>query len=133
MEQDKTVSFLIKKAGLIYGSEYRLAKEMGIPQQTLTNWKAGTRTCTPSDRARLAGLAEEDAVLELVKATIETSKGLKREQLERALGKALKVAGAGSALLLYGKDALASSISDFLRCIHCQMTQTQFHDSATVK
>ena len=87
MQQIKSVRILIEKAGLICGSEYKLAKAMGIPPQHITNWKAGDRTCTPADRARLAGFAREDAVQELVRATIEASKGIKQEQLKQVLGK----------------------------------------------
>jgi transcriptional regulator with XRE-family HTH domain len=55
MSTDQSLIVLIAKAGTIAGSEYKLAKAMGIPQQTLSNWKAGTRTRSPEDRARLAG------------------------------------------------------------------------------
>lgn len=86
---------LILRAGEAVGSEYKLAKLMGVPQQHISNWKAGTRTCTPEDRARLAGFAQEDAVQELVRATLEKTAGtLKGDQLFKLLGKSLHQTGA---------------------------------------
>ena len=118
--QDQLI-LLIEKAGSIVGSEYKLAKALGYPQTVLTDWKAGRRTCTPADRARLAGFAREDAVQELVRATIEAAKGTKREQLMRVLGKASRATGAalhgatlGLVSLTYGLTML-----DIPRCILC--------------
>ncbi len=94
MDKTSSVKELITKAGLICGSEYKLAKAMGIAQPNLSAWKNGTRACTPADRARLAGFAREDAVQELVRATIDSAKGVKREQLVRLLGKLSTQTGA---------------------------------------
>lgn len=81
MQALEKLVFLIEKAGSIEGSEYKLAKKMGIPQQMLTDWKAGRRKCSASDRALLAGIAGEDAVKELVEATLEKVQGTKRGEL----------------------------------------------------
>ncbi len=105
---------LINKAGEKCGSEYRLAKAMEIPQATLCSWKAGTRTCTPSDRARLAGFAREDAIQELVRATIEAAKGTKREQLQRVLGKLSRQTGAALDSVLLGLVSLISGLTAWL-------------------
>lgn len=61
MQALEKLIFLIEEAGLIAGSEYKLAKRMGIPQTMLTDWKAGRRACSPADRAILAGIAGQDA------------------------------------------------------------------------
>lgn len=87
MSSNERLILLINKAAGIAGSEYKLAKQLGLPPQTITGWKAGRRTCTPGDRARLAGFANEDALQELARATIEAAKGTKRAQLMRVLGK----------------------------------------------
>lgn len=120
MSTDARLNLLIAKAGAIVGSEYRLAKELGVPQHHLSEWKAGRRKCTPGDRARLAGFAKEDAVQELVRATIDAAKGTKREQLQRALGKlsrqtgeALHSVAAVLVSLTYG----ATALYDIPRCI----------------
>jgi len=122
MTIDDSLISLIKKAAAIVGSEYKLAKELGIPQQHISNWKTGNRTCTPADRARLAGFAKEDAVQELVRATIESAKGAKREQLQALLGKWLRQTGAAtsSAVLLLASLTLGGAMmSDIPRCILC--------------
>jgi len=93
--QNPDLISLISRAGKAVGSEYKLAKMMGVPQHHISGWKAGTRTCTPEDRARLAGFAQEDAVQELVRATLEKTAGtLKGDQLFKLLGKSLHQTGA---------------------------------------
>ena len=115
------ITQLIEKAGKNVGSEYKLAKAMGLPQRVLTDWKAGRRTCTPPDRARLAGFAREDAVQELVRATIESAKGIKREQLEKVLGKLSRVTGAALHTVVLSVISLSFGIAIFNipRCILC--------------
>lgn len=78
MQALEKLIFLIEEAGLIAGSEYKLAKRMGIPQTMLTDWKAGRRACSPADRAILAGIAGQDAKDELVRATLEREEGTRR-------------------------------------------------------
>lgn len=119
MSTDNQLNLLIAKAGAIVGSEYRLAKELGIPQHHLSEWKAGRRNCTPADRARLAAFAREDAVQELVRSTIAAAKGIKREQLMQALGKLSRQTGGAlrGALLSLASAAFGMSILDVPRCI----------------
>ena len=78
MQALEKLILLIEEAGLIAGSEYKLAKRMGIPQTMLTDWKAGRRACSPADRAILAGIAGQDAKDELVRATLEREEGTRR-------------------------------------------------------
>ena len=120
---------LIEKAGAIAGSEYKLAKATGIPQQTLSGWKAGRRRCTPPDRARLAGFAKEDAVQELVRSTLEDTAGtLRGEQLMRVLGKASRVTGEATVTVLLGLVNLTfwTEKLDVLRCIKSKMHNQRF-------
>jgi hypothetical protein len=105
---DEELIALIHRAAAATGSEYKLAKAMGIPQQHVSNWKAGTRACVPADRARLAGFAREDAIQELIRATLKQTEGtLRGEQLRRLLGKPFQVTGAAIAS---GLLAVISSI-----------------------
>ena len=122
------LSQLITKAGAATGSEYKLAKAMGLPQRVLTDWKAGRRACTPSDRARLAGFAREDAVQELVRATIEQAKGLKREQLVKVLGKLSHQTGAVLHTALLGVLSLicGSALLDIPRCINRSLFERRY-------
>lgn len=114
---------LIQKASDTVGSDANLARAMGIAQQNISLWKAGTRTCTPEDRARLAGFAREDAVQELVRATLEKTEGtLRGEQLRQVLGKWLhQTTGALSGAFALGLSLIFLSRYDLdvLRCILC--------------
>lgn len=69
---------LIESAKLIAGNEQKLAAKLGIPQSHISNWKAGTRKCSPADQAILAGIAGQDAKEELVRATLEREEGTRR-------------------------------------------------------
>lgn len=119
MSTDQSLIKLIEKAGSIVGSEYKLAKHLGVAQTVLTDWKAGRRTCTPADRARVAGFARENAVQELIRATIESAKGLKREQLEQLLGKTSRAIGGGlhSVALATISILFGTTLFDVPRCI----------------
>lgn len=122
MSNTQPLVLLIEKAGAIAGTEYKLAQAMGIPQRVLTDWKAGRRTCTPPDRARLAGFAREDAVQELIRSTLEATAGtLRGEQLMRVLGKQLRVTGGVIHTVLLGLASLTygSQWIDIPRCILC--------------
>ncbi len=81
MEDRGRLIFLIEKAASIVGSEYKLAKQLEIPQQNLSNWKSGAKTCPPAVRAVLAGLTGEDAGQELIRATLEREQGTRRGEL----------------------------------------------------
>lgn len=121
MASDKSLILLIEKAAAIVGNETELAKALGVAQPNVSAWKAGTRTCTPADRARIAGFAREDAVQELVRATIEAAKGTKREQLQKVLGKWSLQTGEAlhSAVLTIASLTLGLAVLDVPRCILC--------------
>ena len=103
MQELEEIRRLVEKAGTTAGSEYKLAKAMGVPQQMLTDWKAGRRTCTPEDRARLAGFANEDALQELVRSTLAKHAGTRKgEQLFQLLGKSLQATGGATVSVLLG-------------------------------
>lgn len=123
-QENDELKTLIDKAAQLIGSEYKLAKALGIDPQTVSAWKARRRTCTPPDRARLAAMANEDAVQELVRATLKTTEGtLRGDQLQSVLGKWLRATGgaAGGVLLsLHNLDfgtAWNVASGDLLRCI----------------
>lgn len=116
MQSTDELKKLIETAGSICGSEYKLAKRMGIPQQMLTDWKAARRTCSPTDRAILAGIAGLDAQAELVRATLEREQGSRRgDMLEALLGpKAQEVTEAAKASPDPARAAL-EAIADMLK------------------
>lgn len=118
------VQTLIDKAAEKVGNPHRLAKTMGVASSTLYDWRAGRQPCSPADRARLAGFAGEDAVQELVRATLENAKGdVRREQLQQLLGKWSRVIGAGLATVWLALINLTSGPAEaavyFIRCILC--------------
>lgn len=129
MSNKDPLNLLIEKAGAIAGTEYKLAKAMGLPQQVLTDWKAGRRKCTPPDRARLAGFAREDAVQELVRATLDQTEGtLRGEQLRRILGKASRVTGEALHTVVLSIASLTYGITmlDIPRCIKSEIKRARF-------
>lgn len=94
---------LLDKAAEKCGSKSKLARAMGVSPQRVNDWYSGAVNCVPEDRARLAGFAREDALQELVRATLEKTAGtLRGEQLRKLLGKSLPqiIAGIVFALLL---------------------------------
>jgi len=84
----ESVKTLIDKAASKVGTRYKLAQVLNVPASTIYNWETGRKPCPAEDRARLAGVAGEDSLQELVRATIENAKGeVKRAQLEKLFGK----------------------------------------------
>ena len=100
--ENNDLKTLIDKAGKLVGNERKLSIALGIPQTHISMWKSGKKACTPPDRARLAAMANEDAVQELVRATLTATAGtLRGEQLQSVLGKWLRATGgAASGVLL---------------------------------
>lgn len=90
-----SVESLIDRAAQRVGSKIKLAQALGVGTSTVYDWSYGTKQCSPADRARIAAFAGEDAVQELVRATLENAKGeVRKKQLEQVLGKLSRVTGA---------------------------------------
>lgn len=120
----EAVKTLIDRAANKVGTRYKLAQVLNVPASTVYNWETGRKPCPAEDRARLAGVAGEDALQELVRATIENAKGeVKRAQLEKLLGKISRATGEGLhtvALSVASLTFLMDQGSDYLiRCILC--------------
>lgn len=117
-----TVQTLIDNAAKQVGTRYKLAKSLGVQPGVIYDWEAGRRICSPEDRARLAGFAKEDAVQELVRATLEKTEGtLRGEQLRQVLGKWLHQTGEAMHTVVLGLVSLSfgMTIFDVPRCILC--------------
>ncbi len=83
-----TVQTLIDKAAKKVGNKAKLAVLLDLTKSQIYEWHSGVKRCSPADRARLADLAGEDALQELVRATLEETEGTTRgEQLKSVLGK----------------------------------------------
>ena len=66
-----TLIFAIEKAAAIAGTQAKLAEMLGERQQHVSNWKAGTRTCTIEKRIKLAQIAGLDPKRAAVEGLIE--------------------------------------------------------------
>ena len=117
-----TVKTLIDKAAEKVGTRYKLAKLLGVTPSRIYDWEEERTPCSAADRARLAGMAGEDAVQELVRATLEKTAGTKRgDQLQTLLGKWSHQTGAvvNSVLLVLVSIGSGMMNLDVLRCILC--------------
>lgn len=85
---------LIDLAASVAGSEYKVAKNFGIPQSHISEWKNGKRTCTAEDRALLADMAGVDPIPEIAEALLERVAGKPKEaRLRDVLKNRLKPVG----------------------------------------
>ena len=116
------LSQLLDKSKEKTGSDYATAKAIGVPRQHLSNWRNGSRECSPEDVAQLAELAGLEPDKWLIRAVLAKHEGTaKGERLMKALGKVLSVTGV--AIASNGAHAhqifSLDSISYFIRCILC--------------
>lgn len=119
-----SVKTLIDKASEKCGTRYKLAQNLGVTPTQVYDWEQGRKPCSPADRARLAGFAGEDAVQELVRATLETARGdTRREQLHQLLGKSSRAIGGALGFVVPALISLTSgpaeAASYLIRCILC--------------
>lgn len=129
MQQNENVQTLIDKAVKIVGSKANLARAMGVPSQKVNSWHSGFCACVPEDRARIAGFAREDAVQELIRATLEKTEGtLRGDQLRQVLGKWSRQIGEG----LHGAALAAISLIyglnqfDLPQCIKSEIKSARY-------
>ena len=106
------LSQLIDKASNATGSDYKLATELGVTRFTVSNWRAGRKTCPAGDVALMAQLAGMDPEAWTARAVVAQYEGTpKGEKLAVALGKALLATGAVIA------SSGAAAYEYFIRCI----------------
>lgn len=117
-----SVQTLIDKASEKIGNRAKVAKILRCAPSQIYDWYHGTKRCNAADRARLAALGGDDAVQELVRATLEETAGTPRgEQLKTILGKWSRQTGAVVHGVVLGLISAASGmmIFDVPRCILC--------------
>jgi hypothetical protein len=86
---------LMDKAAAMAGSDYKIAKSIGVTPQVVSDWRHQRRNPQPEDIALLAGLAGLNAEQWAMRALIEKHEGTaKGDRLYKALGKALLATGA---------------------------------------
>lgn len=116
---------LIDKAAEKVGNRHKLAKLLGCTVSQVYDWHAGTKRCSPADRARLAAISGDDAVQELVRATLEETAGTTRgDQLRQVLGKWSRQTGGvlNSAVLGLVSLGFGMMAFDLPRCIKSKET-----------
>lgn len=103
-----SVKTLIDKAAQRVGTRYKVAKALGVTPAQVYDWEEERKSCSPEDRARIAALANEDALQELVRGVLEKHEGtLRGKQLEQLLGKLLRQTGG----VLHTVVALVASLT----------------------
>ena len=113
---NNSIGVLLDRAKSVTGSDYATAAAIGMPRQTVSNWRNGSKDCSPENVALLANVAGLKAEEWLVRAVIEKHEGTaKGDMLFKALGKAL--AATGAAIASSGASAHQIFSLDFIRCI----------------
>lgn len=108
---------LIDKAAEVAGNDAKLAVQIGVTRQRVSQWRHGHQPCPPADVALLAHVAGLDAEAWGSRALIAQHAGTaKGELLKQALKKAFVATGA--AVGTCGAHA-GESVSYFIRCIVC--------------
>lgn len=98
MEALAELNLLMDKAKSIAGSDYALAKTLGITSQKMSDLRHGRKVAQPEDWALFAAVAGVDPVSEMTRAMLRKHEGSKKgELLMKALGKASLATGAAVA------------------------------------
>lgn len=129
MTHIENVQTLIDNAVKVVGSKSKLARELGVSPQRINDWFAGICTCSPEDRARVAAFAHEDAVQELVRATLEKHEGtLRGDQLRQVLGKWLQATGGAGRIVGPSIVSLICfmTVINIPRCIKRKVRKRQY-------
>ena len=104
---------LIDRASNALGSEYKLAKTMGISTGNISDWKAGRKRCTPEDWALMAYLCGLDPEEALIRAVLEKHTGSKKgEALMSALGKGFRATGAAACFAICASAVSLSTVTE---------------------
>lgn len=88
------VQRLLDEAKKRTGSDSGTARELDVRPQIVSDWRAGTRTCTAEDRALIADVAGIDPMPEIAEALLERVAGKPKEaRLRDVLMNRLKLVG----------------------------------------
>lgn len=120
MSKPEYLDQLLDRAKANAGSDYALAKMIGVSRMTVSNWRHGKKPCSAPDVALLAEVAGLEPDKWLARAVVSQHEGTpKGEKLLKALGKGLLVTGAVIASSGASAAVICSTtLSDcFIRCI----------------
>jgi hypothetical protein len=117
---------LLNAASAAAGSDYKLAQMLETSRQSVSDWRAGRKTCPVADvalMAQIAGLVPEEwAARHIVFQHEGSAKG---DKLYRALGKLLAATGAAIASNgaaghpIFSLETVSAGVAYFTRCILC--------------
>ena len=95
MQSLTELNALIDRAAAIAGSDYKLAQQLQVTRQTISNWRHGAAPCPVESQALIAHVAGLDPLAELARAVVRKHEGTaKGDMLMKALGKPLLAIGA---------------------------------------
>lgn len=95
MSQTDDQISLLDRAKAIAGSDYKVAQVLGVPRQTISNWRHGVKPIPPEDQALMASMAGLDPAEFLVRAVVLKHQGTaKGDRLMKVLGKSSLAIGA---------------------------------------
>jgi transcriptional regulator with XRE-family HTH domain len=111
---------LINKASKAAGNDSRLAEQIGVNRQKVSQWRHGHQPCPPADVALMAHIAGLDAEAWTARAVICQHEGTEKGKLlQQALKKALLATGGVIGLCGQTAAATVETAFDFIRCIFC--------------
>jgi len=107
-----TIQALLDRAKERTGSDYKTAKQLGVPFQTVSNWRHGRLNPQPEDHALVASLAGLDPEEALIRAVLEKHANKpKGERLLSVLGNALLRTGAVATSLSFASAVLVTTLA----------------------
>jgi hypothetical protein len=114
------LDLLKSRAG--WASDYRVAKELGIPKQTVSNWRNGVNTFGNPEAIRIAKLLNFDPAYVMACANAERSRTEEERAIWERVARAVAANAAGVAVVGAGLSALPSAVQAGQVCILCKMT-----------
>lgn len=107
-----TINALLDKAKNKTGSDAKTAKALGVPFQTVSNWRHGHKGAQPEDHALVASLAGLDPEEALIRAVLEKHANKpKGERLLSVLGNVLLRTGAVATSLSFASAVLVTTLA----------------------
>lgn len=106
-ESAATVDRIAKKLGGL--TDYKVSKALGVTQQAVHNWRAGTHRMSDATALKAAALLGETPEPLLVRLAAERSKNGAATKVLEALARRLQRSAATVAVLIVGVGALFAS------------------------
>ena len=126
MEHLQHLNELMDRAKSIAGSDYALAKQLGVSRMKISNWRHGHAPCPVEDQALIASVAGLDPAEFLVRAVVLKHQGTaKGDRLMKVLGKSSLAIGAvlgsagAAAHQIFSMAPIATAADALVKTIQC--------------